>query len=69
MRARKIRESTGEVKAGRLDEACARYGLGQNTLRDLAREAGAVVRVGRVLLFNFTFLDDYIDRISGTEGR
>lgn len=52
-------------KCGRTEEACKRYGLGVNSLRKLADEAGAVVRVGRAYLINFDILDQYIDNLSG----
>lgn len=32
-------------KTGRIDQACERYGVGRSTMRRIAEESGAVVRV------------------------
>ena len=40
-----------EVKTGRVDQACARYGAGRNTMRQIASQVGAVRRIGRNYLF------------------
>ncbi len=53
-----------DSKMGRIDQACQRYGLGRNTMRKFAAEAGAVVKIGKCCLFNFSILDDYVDHIS-----
>lgn len=53
-----------EQKTGKIDQACARYGLGRNTMRKVAEESGAVVRFGKSYLINFTKVDDYMDSIS-----
>jgi hypothetical protein len=52
-------------KSGSLDEACTRYGLGQATMRRMAEDAGAVIRIGRRYLVNFTLMDSYLDSLSG----
>ena len=50
MNNRLERETMGiEVKTGRIDQACARYGVGRNTMRGIAERAGAVVRIGKNL--------------------
>ncbi|MFR3344079.1 MAG: DUF6462 family protein [Anaerobutyricum sp.] len=36
-------------KTGRIDQACERYGVGRSTMRRIAEESGAVVRVGRYI--------------------
>ena len=38
-----------EIKSGKLEQACMRYGLGKNTMRKVADEAGAVIRIGKCL--------------------
>ena len=53
-----------ENKTGRIDSACMRYGLGKNTMRQLAEQAGAVIKVGRVVLINFSIMDAYFDRMA-----
>lgn len=54
-----------EVKAGKLEQACIRYGVGKNTMRKIADEANAVIRIGKCYLINFTIVDEYMDSISG----
>ena len=53
-----------EMKAGKIDRACQRYNLGRNTMRRMAEEAGAVIRIGRIYLINFSKVDAYLDEIS-----
>lgn len=43
-------------KTGRIDQACERYGVGRSTMRRIAEESGAVVRVGRTYLINYSSL-------------
>lgn len=52
---------TPEIKTGRLDQACIRYSIGQNTMRQVAEDAGAVIRID---LINFTKVDAYMDSLS-----
>ncbi len=54
-----------EVKTGRIDQACARYGVGRNTMRQIAEQAGAVRRIGRNYLIDFKVVDKYLDSLSG----
>ena len=42
-----------ESKAGRIEQACARYGVGRTTMRNIAKEAGAEVKVGNVIWLIF----------------
>lgn len=53
-----------EMKMGRIEQACQRYGLGRNTMRKFAEDAGAIVKVGKCCLYNFSKLDAYVDHIS-----
>lgn len=53
-----------KAKSGGIDEACLRYGLGRPSMRKVAEDAGAVIRIGRRYLVNFTKVDKYMDSIS-----
>ena len=65
MKRRIINNELGiESKAGRIEQACARYGVGKTTMRNIAREAGAEVKVGKCYLINFSKVDAYLDEIS-----
>ncbi|MGN8948887.1 DUF6462 family protein [Candidatus Merdisoma sp. HCP28S3_D10] len=54
-------------KTGRISDACIRYGVGITSMRNIAREAGAVVRIGRSYLINYSRVDAYMDSLSGEE--
>lgn len=56
-----------EMKMGRIEQACQRYGLGRTTMRAFAQDAGAIVKVGKCCLYNFSKLDAYVDYISERE--
>ncbi len=53
-----------DAKTGKIDQACMRYGLGKNTMRKVAIEAGAEIKIGKCYLINFTKVDAYMDSIS-----
>ena len=57
-------ENQIEVKAGRIEQACARYGLGKNTMRKVAGEAGAEIKIGKCYLINFSKVDAYMDSLA-----
>ncbi|WP_431603813.1 DUF6462 family protein, partial [Blautia wexlerae] len=40
------------------------YGVGRTTMRNIAKEAGAEVKVGKCYLINFSKVDAFIDSIS-----
>lgn len=61
---RKLERNEPEMRTGKLEQACMRYGLGKNTMRKVADEAGAVVRIGKCYLVNFSKVDAYMDSIS-----
>lgn len=61
---RKFERMEPELKTGRLEQACARYGLGKNTMRKVADEAGAAIKIGKCYLINFSKVDEYMDRMS-----
>ena len=60
MRALRKNESV-EQKCGTLEQAGFRYGFGRNTMRKIAEEAGAVIKIGKCVRVNFTVMDKYID--------
>lgn len=62
---KRVKNDSSEVKTGRLEQACARYGLGKHSMRNVAESAGAVIRVGRSYVINYTLVDAYLDRLSG----
>lgn len=53
-----------EIRTAGIEEACARYGLGRVTMRKVAEDAGAVIRLGRRYLVNIAKVDLYMDAIS-----
>ena len=69
MRALRVTEfdkAAGEIKkAGTLEQAGIRYGFGRNTMRKVAEEAGAIIKIGRSVRVNYTIMDKYIDALSG----
>ena len=65
MQMRKRPEITGnDVKTGGIDDACARYGLGKASMRKVAEDAGAIIRIGKRLLVNYAKVDTYMNSIS-----
>ena len=44
--------------------ACARYELGRDSMRRIAEDAGAIVRIGRNLHVNVSLVDKYMNSIS-----
>lgn len=65
MRKRKKLEITDvAVKTGGIDEACVRYGLGKASMRKVAEDAGAVIRIGKRYLVNYSKVDVYMNSIS-----
>lgn len=66
MNRRMIKPTEGnEIRTGGLPEACTRYGLGKASMRRVAEDAGAVIRIGKRYLINFKRVDLYMDSISG----
>lgn len=60
-----IKNTDIEQKSGTLEQAGMRYGFGRNRIRDIAAEAGAIIKIGKSVRVNFTILDHYIDSLSG----
>lgn len=63
MRKKNLAE-IAEARTGGLEEACARYGLGKASMRKVAEDAGAVIRIGKRYLVNFVKVDSYMNSIS-----
>ncbi len=63
----KMKVQEPECRTGRLEQACLRYGLGKNTMRRVASEAGAVIHVGKCYLVNYSLVDSYLDALSGVD--
>lgn len=64
MKMREKNLNSTDAKTGGIDEACARYGLGKASMRRVAEDAGAVIRIGKRYLINFTRVDRYMDALS-----
>lgn len=52
------------ARTGGINEACVRYGLGKSSMRHVAEDAQAVIRIGKRYLINFSKVDRYMDNIS-----
>ena len=57
-------EKTDDAKLLSIDDACARYSFGRATMRRVAQDAGAEIRIGRTYRVNKDRLDQYFDSIS-----
>ena len=53
--------TNGRKKWVRYNEGAALYSLGLHTFQKLAKEAGAVYHVGRVVLVNLDKFDEYME--------
>lgn len=62
---KELKKNIPDMKTGKLDQACMRYGVGRNTMRKIAEESNAVVRIGKSYLINFTVVDKFMDNLSG----
>lgn len=45
----------------RYDEACELYGMGLTKLKEVARDAGAVYKLNRLVLISIEKMDEYIE--------
>lgn len=59
-----IQNTEIEQKTGTLEQAGLRYGFGRNSIRKIANDAGAVIKIGKSVRINFTILDQYMDELS-----
>ena len=54
-----------DQKSGTLEQAGMRYGFGRNSMRKIAEDAGAIIKIGKCVRVNFTIMDKYLDSLSG----
>ena len=57
-------EELNSARTGGIEDACKRYGLGKTSMRCVAEEAHAVIRIGKRYLINYTKVDRYMDSLS-----
>ena len=57
----------GKKKFVRYDEGAALYSMGLHTFQALAKEAGAVYRINRVILVNTEIVDEYLEEFRDKE--
>ncbi len=57
---------SGQKKFVRYDEGAVLYSVGLHTFQDLAKEAGAVYHVKRVVLVNTEKVDQYLEHFCDT---
>lgn len=49
----------------RIPGACQRYNLGSGTMRKVAEDAGAIIRIGRCVLIDCEKVDSYLSAKAG----
>lgn len=54
-----------EVKTGRISEVMQRYSLGRSSAKKIAYEAGAVIRIDGITLYDFEKIDNYLSQLAG----
>lgn len=64
MQKREYKINSQSLVVGCIEEAQARYGYGKATIKNIAKEAGAVIRIGRTVRYNFSKIDAYINQLS-----
>ena len=58
----------GRKKFVRYDEGAKIYSMGLHTFQDLAKEAGAIYRIKRVVLVNTDIIDEYLENFLTSTG-
>ena len=58
---------TCEVRFGGIKECCARYSLGKDLMFKVCKDAGATIRVGRRLIYDFAKIDEYLSSLASNE--
>ena len=51
----------GRKKFVRYDEGAKMYSMGLHTFQELAKDAGAIYRVKRIMLVNTELIDEYME--------
>ncbi len=62
-----IIKGKAEPKLLTVEDAKARYSLGRDSIKQIAQQQGAIVRIGRAVRVNINVLDNYFDSITGDE--
>ena len=52
-----IKSNDVEQKSGTLEQAGMRYGFGRNSMRKIAEDAHAIIKIGKSVRVNFTIMD------------
>ena len=58
----------GRKKFVRYDEGAKIYSMGLHTFQDLAKEAGVIYRIKRVVLVNTDIIDEYLENFLTSTG-
>lgn len=61
----KREQTTIEVKSIRIPEAQKRYGLGREMVKQLAKDCGAAIKIGKCFLVNVERMDKFIEEHTG----
>ena len=61
MEEMKIQERTIRKRFVRYKEGCEIYSMGMNKFADLAKEAGAVYKIDKLVLVNTEIFEKYLD--------
>lgn len=48
------------ARFGRLPDACKRFGVGETTMRKLGSESNGIIHYGRVALFDYAKIDEFL---------
>ena len=51
----------GKKKFVRYEEGAQLYSIGVNTFKELAKDAGAIYRIKRIVLVNTEIIDEYLE--------
>lgn len=67
MRKRNLLEgiSLNEMKCHDINQLAQYLNTGTAAARDIGEQAGALIRIGKRILFNRSLIDQYMDSISG----
>ena len=61
----RTRQSGEGIRTGRIQEAMQRYCLGRETMRKTAAAAGATIKIGKAVLYDFQKIDRYMENLAG----
>jgi hypothetical protein len=63
---RRTKQNVSAV-TGNIEEACMRYSLGRSLMRETAEKAGAIIKVGRIMLIHYGKVDKYLESLAGNK--